>query len=111
MLYSDTIERFRQAAIALGRTNDECDFTHEDVYANDMKEAIDLLRVEGKLIDLCGLHNDENDWVRLWAASKTLRFDTANSLEALRCLVEEDRKMVGFTAKYTIKGWHDGDFH
>ena len=37
MLRNDAIECFREAAIALGRTDDECDFTHEDIYANNMK--------------------------------------------------------------------------
>jgi hypothetical protein len=94
---------YRNLAYAWGSTSDADPKTKNKTYLqlHAVQKSL-ATTVEGQEA-IALLMNDPDPWVRLSAASHSLRWSEARARTVLEALRDEDGSMAGFDAKYVLR--------
>ena len=111
MSIEQLVEQYSAAAAAHGRAT----LTADDVEANRASDQIariySELRARGLAAQraLLRLLTDADASVRLWAGAHALEFSSVDGESVLLEIVEQERGLIGFTARMTLQQWQKGE--
>lgn len=104
----DLLKQYRRYAKEHGASTEDGDH----IIANKAHDGIVLVLKQmmavNKVDDLCEFLRDPDDWVRLWAATHTLKVKEKAALKVLKQLSKKDG-LVGFDAENVINEWEEGN--
>jgi len=106
---SHLIADYRNSAAAHGAATEVGDHKNANKHHDRLTQELLQLRTSGSAGDqaLLGLLNDENSWVRLWAASHLLRVYEDQARRTLEML-SNGPGILAFDAQMVLSEWGKG---
>ena len=102
------IQEYVKACIIKGESDDVGDSKEGNKQYAIINTLYLSLKSNDRLSELIPLLRHENPYVRLWAASHTLRTAKSKAVRTLKSL-SKLRGMVGFISATTLKEWKKGN--